>query len=174
MALQQLFAALRAHADRPAALAAMQKALDDQAAALPEASRAGFEAVRKSLVPQLKLYTTRWFRFFLDYDPATHLRQLRVPLLAVSGQLDLQAPPDQNLSRIEAEARSGGNADVSVRQLPRLNHLFQTAQTGLPDEYTTIDETIAPAALNLISQWIEERTSARQNQSSPMRSNRVR
>ena len=160
-ALQQVFAALRAHAEPAAALAAMRKALDDQAAALPETRRVSFEAVRDNIVPQLKLYTTRWFRFFLDYDPATHLRQLRVPLLAVTGELDVQALPEQNLARIESEARSGGNADVSVRQLPRLNHLFQTAQTGLPDEYSTIEETIAPAALNLISQWIEERTRAR-------------
>jgi hypothetical protein len=161
-ALRQVFAALRAHADPATALAAMRKALDDQAAALPESARIRFGAVRDSIVPQLKLYTTRWFRFFLDYDPATHLRQLRVPLLAVTGELDVQALPDQNLARIESEARSGGNANVSVRQLPRLNHLFQTAQTGLPDEYSTIEETVAPAALNLISQWIEERTRARQ------------
>jgi hypothetical protein len=163
-ALRQLFAALRAHTDSTAALAAMQKALDDQVAALPEARRAGFEAVRKNLVSQLKLYTTPWFRFFLDYDPATDLRQLRVPLLAVTGELDVQVPPQPNLSRIEAEARSRGNADVTVRQLPQLNHLLQTAQTGLPDEYSRIEETIAPAALDLISQWIEKRTRARQNQ----------
>lgn len=159
--LQQVFGALRAHADAATALSAMRKALDDQAAALPETRRGSFAAVRSSIIPQLKLYTTRWFRFFLDYDPATHLRQLRVPLLAVSGELDIQAVPEQNLARIAAEARSGGNADVSVRQLPRLNHLFQTAQTGLPDEYSTIQETIAPAALDLISEWIEVRTRAR-------------
>ena len=156
-ALQRVFAALRAHTDPAAALAAMRTALDDQAAALPETSRVSFAVVRNNIAPQLKLYTTPWFRFFLDYDPATHLRQLRVPLLAVSGELDVQALPEENLARIDAEARSGGNVDVSVRQLPHLNHLFQNAQTGLPNEYSTIEETIAPAALNLISLWIEER-----------------
>jgi hypothetical protein len=81
--------------------------------------------------------------------------------IRVGGELDVQVLPEQNLARLEAEARSGGNADVTVRQLPLLNHLFQTAQTGLPDEYSMIEETIAPAALNLISEWIEERTRAR-------------
>jgi hypothetical protein len=31
---------------------------------------------------------------------------------------------------------------------------LQTAQTGLPDEYNNIDETIAPSALETIRQWL--------------------
>jgi uncharacterized protein len=41
--------------------------------------------------------------------------------------------------------------------LPGLNHLFQTAQTGSPDEYGRIEETIAPAALTRVVDWIVDR-----------------
>jgi hypothetical protein len=41
-----------------------------------------------------------------------------------------------------------------VVKLPRLNHLFQTARTGSPGEYETITETFAPAALQVIADWI--------------------
>jgi hypothetical protein len=41
-----------------------------------------------------------------------------------------------------------------VLELPGLNHLFQTAKTGLPAEYGDIEETIAPKALDLIASWV--------------------
>jgi len=43
-----------------------------------------------------------------------------------------------------------------IKELPGLNHLFQTAQTGSPDEYAKIEETISSVALELISDWILE------------------
>ena len=39
-------------------------------------------------------------------------------------------------------------------QLPGLNHLFQTSQTGAVAEYGQIEETIAPVALETMSKWI--------------------
>jgi hypothetical protein len=39
--------------------------------------------------------------------------------------------------------------------LPGLNHLFQKAKTGVPAEYFSSEETIDPAALKLMGDWIE-------------------
>jgi hypothetical protein len=38
--------------------------------------------------------------------------------------------------------------------MPGLNHLMQTARTGMPDEYAKLDETMAPAVLETIGQWL--------------------
>jgi len=38
--------------------------------------------------------------------------------------------------------------------MPGLNHLFQTARTGAPSEYAAIDETMSPAVLAIIGDWI--------------------
>lgn len=43
-----------------------------------------------------------------------------------------------------------------MRQLPGLNHNFQTARTGKASEYFLIDETIAPSALDLMSAWMKK------------------
>ena len=43
---------------------------------------------------------------------------------------------------------------------PGLNHLFQHAQTGLIDEYGTIEETFAPEALEMMAEWIARKTGA--------------
>ena len=59
-----------------------------------------------------------------------------------------------NAASIEAALMAGGNKDYTVKELPRLNHLFQTASTGAMSEYGKIKETIAPVALQTIGDWI--------------------
>ncbi|HTX49051.1 MAG TPA: alpha/beta hydrolase, partial [Caulobacteraceae bacterium] len=68
------------------------------------------------------------------------------------GSLDLQVPPDQNLPPIRKAL--AGNPDAEVDELPGLNHLFQDAKTGAPGEYGQIEETLSPAAMDLITNWI--------------------
>lgn len=46
----------------------------------------------------------------------------------------------------------------SVEVPPRLNHSFQTCETGLPTEYGRIDETIAPAVLARVREWVIQQT----------------
>ncbi|RME70801.1 MAG: alpha/beta hydrolase, partial [Verrucomicrobia bacterium] len=55
---------------------------------------------------------------------------------------------------------AGGNRDVTIRALPGLNHLFQQCTTGLPSEYGMIEETMNPAVLELVGEWILERVGA--------------
>jgi len=106
---------------------------------------------------QVRVLSGPWLRAFLSHDPRPILSQVRVPVLALNGEVDLQVPPRENLGAIAAALREGGNPDFTIRTLPSLNHLFQTAPTGHPSEYAVIDETFAPAALEAISSWILER-----------------
>jgi hypothetical protein len=95
-----------------------------------------------------------WFRFFLGHDPRPTLRKVDVPVLALFGELDLQVPADQNLPEARKALAESGSGDVTVESLPGLNHLFQPAQTGSPDEYYGIEETFSPIALRKITEWI--------------------
>lgn len=101
-------------------------------------------------------FASNWYRWFAAHDPAPALRSLEVPVLAIYGAKDLQVPADQNA---EALRRLDPEAEVVV--LPGLNHLLQTATTGLPAEYGTITETVAPAALAAVGDWIVRVTGAR-------------
>jgi len=99
-------------------------------------------------------YLTPSFRRFLELDPRPYLEKVKCPVLALNGGKDLQVLPDENLSEIDKALRRGGNTRVSVRKLDGLNHMFQTAPAGLPEEGRDIEETIAPFVLNMISSWI--------------------
>ncbi len=105
---------------------------------------------------QLRAAQSRWFRYFLTYDPRPMLRKVTCPVLAMDGENDLQVPPRENLAQIQLALTDGGNTRVTVKTLPKLNHLFQTSVTGHVLEYATIEETIAPVALELIASWIKE------------------
>lgn len=97
-------------------------------------------------------FTDPWMRFFLAYDPAPPLEALDIPVLALIGSLDLQVSADDNIPALE-DALSG-NPAATVSELDRLNHLFQTATTGDVAEYSRIEETFAPWAIDIITAWI--------------------
>jgi pimeloyl-ACP methyl ester carboxylesterase len=137
--------------------ALIQASIDD----MTEEERAAIEASgvdQETMIErQVRPLVSPWFRYFLTCDPLPTLGKVQVPVLAINGEKDLQVPPQENLAAIEAALQAGGNEDVTTVELPGLNHLFQTAQTGAPAEYSQIEETIAPAALELIGAWIGER-----------------
>lgn len=110
------------------------------------------------LEAQLQNLLSPWLKFFLTYDPKPTLSKVKCPVLAINGEKDLQVPPKENLSAIEEILKAGGNQSYTIKELPGLNHLFQTAQTGLPAEYVKIEETISPVALKIVGDWILEQT----------------
>jgi uncharacterized protein len=100
-------------------------------------------------------FTSPWMQHAARLDPGAELQRVaRVPVLALNGDLDSQVLAGPNLQAIRAALATAGNPDVTLRELPGLNHLFQTAFTGAPSEYGLLAETFAPAALELISGWI--------------------
>jgi len=102
----------------------------------------------------IKQLTSPWFRYFLTYDPATALRKVTCPVLAINGELDKQVLPNQNLPPIRKALEEARNKHFEIDEMPELNHLFQTAKTGALSEYAEIEETIAPVALEKMGSWI--------------------
>jgi pimeloyl-ACP methyl ester carboxylesterase len=131
--------------------AQVRKLVAAQAGADPEA--AGDEAV-EAAVAQLQ---SPWFRLFLELDPRVALREVMIPVLAINGEKDLQVDPDQSLPEIAKALDEAGNPDVTTREFPGLNHLFQKAETGAVGEYYELEETIHPPVLDAIRDWILER-----------------
>jgi pimeloyl-ACP methyl ester carboxylesterase len=109
----------------------------------------------EQIEPTIAGSVSPWFRFFISYDPAPALRKVKCPVLALNGSLDRQVSPAQNLPAIRAALQQGGNKHVEVLEMPGLNHLFQTATTGSPEEYQVIEETMSPAVLEKITHWIQ-------------------
>jgi pimeloyl-ACP methyl ester carboxylesterase len=155
---EKLFAVVKEEKDEKA----LQKKLDDliaeEFAKLDEKDRKEAEQNKSVLGGQVKLLLSPWMRFFLTYDPAPTLGKVRCPVLALVGEKDVQVAAKENLAAIEKALKAGGNKDHTVKELPGLNHLFQTCKTGAVSEYGKIEETMAPSALDLIAEWVLTRT----------------
>ena len=154
LANRRIYAAIMADTDSAETMRRVRAAEADYLAATPASSSAAAESALRSGRSRL---LDPWTRFFLRYDPAPPLRGTRVPVLALNGTLDLQVPHATNLRAIAAALEAGGNRDYETVALPGLNHLFQTARTGAVSEYATIEETMAPAMLARVAEWITAR-----------------
>lgn len=103
---------------------------------------------------QVNQISSPWMRYFIKFNPAISLGKIKCPILAVNGEKDLQVPPNENLTAIKNASTIGGNKNVTVKEFPNLNHLFQECITGLPNEYAEIEQTFSPIVLAEITKWI--------------------
>lgn len=126
----------------------LEEALSDADAGIPEGM-----TKEQFLQQQYTQITSPWMLSFLQLDPALYLEKVKCPVLAVNGSNDLQVPPS-NLKAIEEALIRGGNHNVTVKEFPGLNHLFQECETGSPANYASIEQTIAPEVLEKMSSWI--------------------
>ena len=112
---------------------------------------------QEELDAEAEAWASPWIRFFILYDPGPTLAQVACPILALFCERDIQVDVNENLPVMESILARSGHTDYLVQELPELNHLFQTAQSGVIEEYAQIQETFSPVAMNLIGAWISER-----------------
>jgi alpha-beta hydrolase superfamily lysophospholipase len=131
-----------------------------QRAAIQERYPSAYAAVRDSLfrASQQELdglaRADVWLREFLTYDPLPTLARVRVPVLILQGNTDMQVTPEQ-ADTLAAALQRGGNPRVTMRRLPATNHLFQRDPSGLPGGYGTLpDRRVTREALGLVVDWV--------------------
>lgn len=102
----------------------------------------------------LKGNPSPWFDFFLDYDPASDISKTTCPVFVMNGEKDLQVLAEPNVEAIQANLPQNKKSRVKI--YPGLNHLFQECTTGLPTEYIAIEQTISPAVLEDLVDWLNQ------------------
>ena len=103
---------------------------------------------------QIDWISSPGYLFLWNYDPAPALEKVPCPVLALNGEKDLQVKSKENLAAIGYALKKGGNTNVTIKELPNLNHFFQECETGSPGEYATIEQTFSPTALAEVTNWI--------------------
>jgi fermentation-respiration switch protein FrsA (DUF1100 family) len=153
--------ALRESKDEKDAIEKMKAGWEKMKAAAPEDRRRQMIAREQAVFAQFTAITSPELRSFVFHDPAATLRKLKMPVLAMNGSRDLQVPPQQNLPAIAGALSAGANQDFTIAELPGLNHLFQHCTDCTVAEYSKLEETFSPAALELLGDWIESHTRVR-------------
>ena len=101
--------------------------------------------------------TMPWMYYFLKYDPTEAIVKTNCPALLLNGSKDLQVIASQNLPAYEKIIADYGKTNLTLHELPDLNHLFQHCETGAIEEYATIDETISPEVLEMIVEFVNKK-----------------
>ena len=99
--------------------------------------------------------TMQWMYYFLKYNPTEAIVKTNCPALLLNGSKDLQVIVTQNFPAYEKIIADYGKTNLILRELPDLNHLFQHCETGSPNEYFEIDETISPEVLEMIVVFVK-------------------
>lgn len=123
---------------------------DDESDDEDEVSDEDAEMINNLMV--MAAYHTPWIDYMLAYDPAEAIGRIRVPVMAINGDLDRQVIAEPNISAL----RRALPADTPCKTViyPGLNHMLQPAQTGHPAEYGQIDQTISEEVIRDIIAWI--------------------
>jgi hypothetical protein len=155
---QRIFEIVRTEPDLAAAERQVRSLLDEQMKLFTDEQRKALGHGEAWLEAQVKMAASPWMRHLLTYDPKATLMKVRCPVLALNGAKDLQVSAKENLAAIRQALEAGGNTNVETIELAGLNHLLQPCQTGAVAEYSRIEETIAPLALETIDRWIRAQT----------------
>jgi uncharacterized protein len=102
------------------------------------------------------LFQLPWMKYFMTHDFAGDLAKVKCKVLAINGSKDTQVPAGENLKLIRSILEKNGNKSFTALELPGLNHLLQTANTGDFSEYNAISETMSPLALQTIVDWLDK------------------
>lgn len=98
---------------------------------------------------------TPWMSYFIDFNPQDYLCKVKVPVLALNGDKDVQVYSKDNLAGVEKAMKKAKNSNYQILELKGLNHLFQKCIFGSPNFYGRNEETFNEDAMKTIAEWIK-------------------
>lgn len=133
-----------------------KEVIEKYTASLSEEEKKSPELEKNAMAVNIEQSAGPWFRFFLRYDPRIDLEKLKIPVLALNGEKDIQVDPKQNLPEIKKSLDKAENKKHKIVELQGLNHLFQSVKIGTTSEYKDLDETFSVKALEIINEWLQK------------------
>ena len=99
----------------------------------------------------------KWWREHFAHDPLETIKQVKVPVLIIQGEKDLQVPKGE--AELLAQAlQEAGNEDVELHIIPDLNHLMRYHPEEPTLQYRHLDEPVDERVLKIIVEWVGDRS----------------
>lgn len=117
-----------------------------------EQERYGFTPQRKAAA--IQQLVSPWFYTFIHFDPKPYIKKMQCPVMAIGGEKDLQVDVLANNSLFAQYLKK--NPHHRFVSIQGANHLLQPCESGSPNEYGEIEETMKQEVLDLITGWLEE------------------
>lgn len=109
----------------------------------------------EALQTNVEIMFSPWMYYFINFNPQDYLCKVKVPLLALNGDKDVQVYSKDNLAGVEKAMKKAKNQKYKILELKGLNHLFQKCIFGSPNFYGRNEETFNEDAMKTIAEWIK-------------------
>lgn len=133
--------------------------LEYQVNQLPEQQREALgdmsSFINSQVNRQLAMAKTRWFKSLLEFDLTEEIMGLENPMVAIFGEKDMQVLLEPNLESAR-QLSSEYNLDLQTVTIPNANHLFQSAETGLPSEYGMLSKEFTDGFIEEFLSFLED------------------
>lgn len=131
------------------------KATEGEEALSSKELKERFPWLTQEMLEAYQSLSLKWFREHVRHDPLQAVRFVRVPVLILHGEKDLQVAP-YHAERLAEALRGAGNEDVTLKILPDLNHLMRRHPEAPNIAYRHLDEPVDGRVLRLIAEWVKE------------------
>ncbi len=105
-----------------------------------------------------------WFKSWLQFDPAKVMKDIRQPVLVLTGTLDSEVPL-AHADRLESLARARNKLPVTFTRksvVAGVNHLLVRATTGHVEEYPSLDtHDVSEGVSQALIDWLSDATTSR-------------
>jgi pimeloyl-ACP methyl ester carboxylesterase len=150
---QRIYEVIKKSKSTDDAMKRVGKLWDELSAQLSDEEKAKYNMTPGNKFTAIQTFSSPWFYTLFQIDPAKYLKKIKTPVLAISGEMDLQVnaiATGNNLTKYLKKKEL-----LSFINAKGLNHLLQPCTTCSPDEYEHIETTIAPEVLDIIVTWLK-------------------
>ena len=124
------------------------KLWDELSAKLTDEEKEKYNMTTAGKLSMIQTFNSPWFYTLFHIDPKTYIKKIKTPMLAISGEMDLQIYGLATLSNMHKYLKKKELLhDIYAKGL---NHLLQPCTTGSLDEYGKIETTLAPEVLGWV------------------------
>jgi pimeloyl-ACP methyl ester carboxylesterase len=92
-------------------------------------------------------------RRYLDFNPADYWKSVKVPVLAMYGEIDTQVQAHESRTMLQQVLPTTKDHQRTIYTYPKANHIFLEAETGCDDEMPTLSR-IVPGYYPTLVNWV--------------------
>ena len=153
---KDIYQIIKKSKDKDQCVAKLEQYWDKIASQLSEEEKINYNITPEGKITLMQTFSSPFYFTLFHIDPIPYLKKVKMPVLAISGEKDLQveAVAAQKIMRKYLKDKYHYNLNTFTI-LQGDNHLLQPCTTGSLEEYGEIETTIDPLALDEIVQWLD-------------------
>lgn len=153
---KDIYQIIKKSKDKDQCIAKLEKYWDKIASQLSEEEKINYNFTPEGKITLLQTFSSPWYFTLFHIDPISYLKKVKMPVLAISGEKDLQVDAIAAQKNMRKYLKDKYHYDLNTYTILKGdNHLLQPCTTGSVEEYGEIETTIDPLALDEIVGWLD-------------------